>query len=112
MRGRVGFFGFCFRFMRAATAAAVFVFLLARTAPDKKDRHTQDGHQRKKFLPFHVANIAAIANRANGNFYLKILLLLVLVLVLEKAIRGRGRERGGAVATKNFELSTPHPKLE
>ena len=81
MRGRVWLFGFRFWFMRAAAAAAVFVlmFFLARTAPDKKDRHTQDGHQRKKFLPFHIANIAAIVNGANGNFLEIIVILIVKI---------------------------------
>ena len=70
--------------MRTATAAAVIVlmFFLARTAPDEKDCHTQDSHQRKKFLPFHIANIAAIVNGANGNF-LEIILILILILIVK-----------------------------
>ncbi len=68
--------------MRAAAAAAVLMFFLARAAPDKKDRDTQDGNQRKKFLPFHVANIAAIGNGANGIF-LEFILILIVILILE-----------------------------
>jgi hypothetical protein len=59
----VGFLGFRVPSVVATAAAVVFVFFLARTAPDEKHRNAQYYHQRKKV---HGANIAAIGNRANG----------------------------------------------